>query len=107
MNKIVAEFVAAESKDDKKKILKKFDAYKPSKETEKIAKYYKKVAERVLEKSEFPTTERARLGRILSGDMSADKRDQMQIRSNVLARFLAKTEETKEDEQKESPKEEL
>lgn len=58
-------------------------------EEKKAANTYIKYMKKALEKEDFIESERARLNKILSeGKVKADKKESMQLRSNILTSFI-------------------
>jgi len=83
LDTLATKFMAAE---DKAAVMAETEA--ASKELSKEAQYYHKIMKKVLDKgADFVQTETERLGRMLGGSISNEKRDQFTIRKNVLAAF--------------------
>ncbi|KAI9143320.1 thioredoxin-like protein [Paraphysoderma sedebokerense] len=80
--------------------LAKQDAHKSN----KYAKYYSKVMEKILKKADYPEKEFARLEKISSGSdsLTLEKQDDFTIRMNILKAFMKDS-----DSEKEVVKEEL
>lgn len=58
-------------------------------EEKNTAKTYIKYMRKALEKEDFIESERARLNKILrEGKVKADKKENMQLRSNILTSFI-------------------
>ncbi|XP_065828388.1 uncharacterized protein [Oscarella lobularis] len=86
LNVLAQKFMAEE--ENRAAILEEAGKVASEHSSPKDANYYVKVMEKIREKgSDFPTTESARLEKILGGAVSANKADEFGKRKNILGQF--------------------
>jgi len=96
-DKLAATLLSSESAQHVVDAAKKLAKTSAAKTAELYAKLFEKIAK---SGREYVQTEIARLGRLLDGDVTATKRDEFVIRSNILNAFIevSKEEEHPKDE---------
>lgn len=86
------------NKANREEVLKAATGAVDEQQEKKLAKYYVKTMERVLNKGDnFIAGEIDRLDRLLGGSLSEKKKDEFNMRKNILKQFQGEAEEGKEE----------